>query len=173
MMFERSGKPVRGDHRRGAEEGRSVKHRLRTLLFTIGCLGFAGWSPAKADTFDALKAITETAEKICNTVPTVGEHQSAEVEGDIKAELGGLLRKLSNTGIGGTGKYTNDEYAGILQQDLAAALKSNADCKLRVFMTLRQPVRHHLPCHRHLRHRPVGPSVGTFRPIKRKPCGFG
>lgn len=105
------------------------------LMVGSGCVGL---SPAHADMTSALAAITETADRICNNVPTSGEHQRAQVQGDIKAEVNGLLKKLAELGIAGTGEYTSDEYVGVLQSDLPAVLKDNAACKLRVFMILQE-----------------------------------
>src|SRR5437899_1004744 len=92
--------------------------------------------PAKADTRDALSLITEAAQKICNDVPTAGERQTIEVNGDVKAELNGLLKRLSDAGISGGGKYETEQYAGVLQKDLAMALKENSECKVTVLRLL-------------------------------------
>ena len=92
--------------------------------------------PAEADTRDALALIVEAAQKICNDVPTMGERQSIGVNGDVKAELNGLLKRLGDIGISGSGKYEADKYAGVLQHDLASALKENGECKLTVLRLL-------------------------------------
>ncbi len=116
--------------------------RFRCTIAALAPLICAGWSAANADSHDALAAITDTAQKICNDVPTTGERQSVIVNGDVKAEINGLLKKLGDLGISGTGGYSSDEYAGVLQKDLAQALKNNSDCKLSV---LTMPVDRMLP----------------------------
>ena len=57
---------------------------------------------------DALKAITDTADRICGTVAAAGESQSVKVTGDVKAELGGLAKRLAELGISGTGDLATD-----------------------------------------------------------------
>ncbi|MGD0105784.1 MAG: hypothetical protein ABSC06_17355 [Rhodopila sp.] len=83
-----------------------------------------------------LASIAGFADKICNVIPTTGERQSAEANGNVKAELNGLLKKLGDLGISGTGGYSAEEYAGVLQKDLANAIKNNSDCKLTVVRML-------------------------------------
>ena len=38
--------------------------------------------------------------------------------------------------IASAAEYTTDQYKGVLQEDLAATLKSNMECKLAVWSTL-------------------------------------
>lgn len=117
--------------------GRMLVKPWLYFLFGVLCLLVsARASIANANTEEALALITDTAQKICNDVPTAGERQSVEVNGNVKAELAGLLKKLGNVGVSGTGGYSSDEYAGLLQKDLAAALKDNSDCKLTVLKLL-------------------------------------
>jgi hypothetical protein len=92
--------------------------------------------PAKADTRDALDLITETAQKICNDVPTAGERQSVEANGDVKAALNGLLKRLGDIGVSGAGKYEAEQYVGVLQKDLAVVLRENSECKVTVLRLL-------------------------------------
>jgi hypothetical protein len=80
-----------------------------------------------------LEAITATADRICNVVTTEGSTESAKVSGEVKAELSGLAKRLANLGVSGTGAIDSSEYHGLLQQDLALALKDNASCKTHVF----------------------------------------
>ena len=48
-----------------------------------------------------LALINESADRLCGTVPTEGRSSSAEVSGKAKAELIGLLKKVSDLGIEG------------------------------------------------------------------------
>lgn len=84
----------------------------------------------------ALKLITDTADKICNVVSTKGEANSEEVKGNVNASLRGLASKLADAGISGSGSITSEQYQNVLRSDLAATLKDNAACKLKVFDTL-------------------------------------
>jgi hypothetical protein len=85
---------------------------------------------------ESLKAITDTADKICGVVAAAGESQSAKVTGDVKAQLSGLAKRLADLGITGTGTFETDSYAGVVRSDLPTALSSQMDCKLKVFDTL-------------------------------------
>jgi len=111
-------------------------HYLRVLTFLFAFLASADLSYADTNIADALGAITDTAAKICNTIPTSGARDEVAVSGDVKAQLSGLLKRLGDLGISGTGQYTHDEYVGVVQEQLATALKNNSDCRLTVFMAL-------------------------------------
>jgi hypothetical protein len=95
---------------------------------------------ARAETLDAqqkaLNLITDTAHKICNDVSTSGEANSSEVKGNVTAQLRDLAAKLADIGVSGTGSITSEQYESVLRSDLAATLKDNAACKLKVFDTL-------------------------------------
>ena len=139
---------------------------LRVLSFLFVFLTSAGCFAADATLTDALNAITDTAAKICNTVPTSGERDSAEVKGDVKAEVSGLLKKLGDLGISGTGRYTHDDYVGVVQEQLAAALKNNSDCRLTVFMALQGKLMPQSGA-------PAAPSGWSMSPEQAESCGFG
>lgn len=85
----------------------------------------------------ALDAIARFAAETCNVVSTHGEADSMEVKGDVRAQLSGLAAKLADLGISGSGTIKNERYQNVLQSDLAAALKDNANCKLEVFKSLK------------------------------------
>jgi hypothetical protein len=114
--------------------------RGRLVLFALAGLGGVGVAAARADIGSDLHLITETANSICNVIPTTGERESVQVDGNVKAELSGLLKKLTDAGLSGSGKFTSEEYVGVLQKDLASALKNNADCKETVFKILQEKI---------------------------------
>ncbi len=93
-------------------------------------------SAAPLDTKQALDLITQTADRICNVVSTKGEAESADVKGQVQAQLSGLAAKLANLGVSGTGSINNEQYQNVLRQDLASTLRDNTECKLTVFKTL-------------------------------------
>jgi hypothetical protein len=110
------------------------------ILVAGGCL--LSWGAGAEDVLDiqikALKAITESASSICNTVKTEGSSQSVEVSGDVKAELSGIAKKLADLGISGAGKYTSEKHdMTVLQQDLSNTIKSNSDCRKSVLELLK------------------------------------
>ena len=61
---------------------------------------------------------------------------SSEVNGNVTAQLRGLASKLADLGVSGTGRISSEQYQNVLRSDLAATLKDNAACKLKVFETL-------------------------------------
>ena len=60
-------------------------------------------------TAQALDLITKTADRICNVVSTKGEAESAEVKGQVKAQLSGLAAKLADVGVSVTGSIDNEQ----------------------------------------------------------------
>ena len=84
----------------------------------------------------ALKDITEAAERICNSIPLSGTSQSAELSGQAKAEVNGVIKKVADLGVQGAGKYQTSEFSNVLQRDLAQAIQTNANCKQTVFSVL-------------------------------------
>lgn len=101
--------------------------------------GLACGSAAHADAnSEALRAITDTADKICGVVAAAGESQSTKVSGDVKAQLSGLAKRLADLGLTGTGSLEADSYAGVLRSDLPTALDSQRECKLKVFDSLQK-----------------------------------
>jgi hypothetical protein len=86
----------------------------------------------------ALKAITDSAASICNVIKTEGSSESVELSGNVKAELAGVAKKLTDLGISGAGKYTSEKHdLTVLQQDLSDTIKSNADCRKGVLELLK------------------------------------
>jgi len=95
-----------------------------------------GQAPGEEINAQQMQLIIDTATNICNTVPIKGHATSTEVSGAAKAELPTILKKLTDAGLEGAGKYSSVEYEGVLQKDLATALQANADCKLKVLQLL-------------------------------------
>lgn len=84
----------------------------------------------------SLEMIKDMASSICNEVSLKGEAESYEVQGEIEAKLRGLASRLADLGVSGSGQVASQNYRNVLQEDLAATLRDNAACKLRVFETL-------------------------------------
>ena len=85
----------------------------------------------------ALEVITKTATDLCNSVSDKTLTSRIELSGDAKAKLNGLIGKVVDLGIEGAGRYISEESQGVLQEDLAKLLSHNADCKFKVFESLR------------------------------------
>jgi hypothetical protein len=88
-----------------------------------------------ADQANALKLITDAADRICDLV-TAGSSRGLDVEGQLKAELGGLASRLASAGISGSGKPNEEQYRNVLRPDLAETLGDNSNCKLKVLEIL-------------------------------------
>jgi hypothetical protein len=84
----------------------------------------------------ALKDIRETAADICYTIPLTGEHRDVHLSGEADAQLAGVISRVANLGVKGAGQFNNDEYRGVLREQLAATVKDSSDCKRDVFKIL-------------------------------------
>lgn len=125
----------------GSATRRKVARRPLWMLASATIVGATTQSnPARADTAAALTAIADTADRICGIVVTQGEAGSSKVQGEIRAELNGLARRLANIGGSGTVDITSSKYQGLLQQDLPTTLKDIRECKLKVLRQLQATV---------------------------------
>ena len=86
----------------------------------------------------ALNLIADFAERICYSISPEGQGSNLELSGKAKAELNGILKKLVNLGVEGAAKYQDTQYKGLLQKDLANAMRDSANCKLEVFRELKE-----------------------------------
>jgi len=82
---------------------------------------------------EALAVIRETADDICYTVTQAGQANSARVLGEIQAKITGVASKVVDLGVSGSGEFDAREFTGVLQSDLAAALRDSAACRKGVF----------------------------------------
>ena len=85
----------------------------------------------------ALDMIAVFAEKLCKDIPLTGGGRSLELSGKAKAELSGIIKKIANLGVEGAAKYQTSEYRGLLQKDLAKAIKESTNCRLEVWKDLK------------------------------------
>jgi hypothetical protein len=81
----------------------------------------------------ALKEIRETAADICYTVEQEGHRSDNELSGKVQAQLNGVISKLVELNVDGSGKFKNQEHKGVLQEQLAATLNHSEDCRKDVF----------------------------------------
>jgi hypothetical protein len=113
---------------------------LRRFIVSAASVTWLVCNPVAADDLDqqkrALGVIQETAAAICLTIPPHGAKQYLEASGEVKAKLGGAAAKVFDLGIAGAGKYIDEQWTGVLQQELAQSFKDNANCRLEVFRTL-------------------------------------
>jgi hypothetical protein len=123
----------------------TIQRNVLAILSVFGALAMATPSIHAQDNLQATKAalivITDTADKICNQAPPLqGNSSSIELSGEAKAALNGAIGKIVRLGIQGAGKYTSDQYFGVLRKDLANTINQNTNCRLAVFGTLNEKV---------------------------------
>jgi parallel beta-helix repeat protein len=114
---------------------RNCCFRLASALVVLFLLAAVTESQG-ADNEQALKQITDAAERLCGTVATTGSANTLKVKGDIRAELNGLVKKLADLGVKGAGEIETTSYEGVVQQELTTALRDVRECKLKVFQLL-------------------------------------
>lgn len=83
-----------------------------------------------------MQLIKETADGICYTVQQQGQQNDEKVSGEVDAKLSGLAAKFVGIGMKGSGEVRNQEFQGVLREQLASTLKDSAACRLGVFNTL-------------------------------------
>ncbi len=88
------------------------------------------------DLAQTLKLITETAASICYTIEQRGEKSETKISGEAEAKLNGLIAKVGDLGIKGAADLKREAHEGVLQDQLADAIKNNVDCRRGVFDTL-------------------------------------
>lgn len=97
-------------------------------------------SLAYANSNSSLVEIADFADRICSNIQLEGSGSTVELNGQAKAELKGLLRKFGNADIGGSGKYEETAWSGVLQKDIAKILQKNVDCKLKIVELLKDRI---------------------------------
>jgi hypothetical protein len=109
----------------------------RNPIFYAVLMG-AALSPAHATQLDPqqMALIKDTATSICNTVDKIkGEKTYAQIQGEVKGQLSGLIGKLSGTegSASGTGTLSRDAFEGLTQDATATALTKDQDCRVKLF----------------------------------------
>jgi hypothetical protein len=122
---------------------RNLRSLVRISLLPLAFCGgifVIGVSPAMADDFAnqiaALEAIKKAASDICYTVQQEGSHSNLQLSGEARAQLDTAISRVADLGFRGAGQYTSDQYKGVLQEELAATIKSSIDCRVDVFNRL-------------------------------------
>jgi hypothetical protein len=80
--------------------------------------------------------IRDTAASICNTVKEIkGEKTQAQIQGEVKGQLSGLLGKLSGAeaSVSGTGTLSREAFEGLTQDATAISLAGDRDCRMKLF----------------------------------------
>jgi hypothetical protein len=115
---------------------------IRDIRYWIAAAGWAfgttsaGAQDRLAQQREALALIAQTAAAICTTPPLTSCGQTIELSGGAKAQLGVGISRVAGIGITGAAKYNRTSTQGVLQRDLAVAIRNGNDCKKSVFDTL-------------------------------------
>lgn len=115
---------------------RIISASLAAFVFGVVLQSPLAW----ADTPSTLTAIADTADRICGIVSTEGSVKSTKAQGEINAELNGLLHRLANVGGSAAADFDSAHYQGLLQQDLPTTLQGVRECKMHVFDLLRSSI---------------------------------
>ncbi len=93
------------------------------MLFALSSVAFAG----------CLEEVSTFAEKICGQIQTSGGRQLTEADGQLKAEVSGIVRKvLGNAGGEINAKHLRDAYENVLREDLAKELFNVRECRVKM-----------------------------------------
>jgi hypothetical protein len=88
--------------------------------------------------------IRDTAASICNTVRDVkGQKSEVQIQGDVKATLSGVVKKLADLGVSGAGSLNREEFEGLSRDATATALEGDRGCRERVFNKMFDLVKSH------------------------------
>lgn len=112
---------------------------------------------------EALQLISDFANQLCDEIPMQGDSTSYDLSLGGKIELNNFLKKLANIGVEAAGKYQKNEFQGILQKDLATAMKDRSLCKIEVLKTLKNDL---LPNIKSSFSDVSGKWIGTWRTIQ-------
>jgi hypothetical protein len=100
----------------------------------------AAQSETQTAQMKALEAIVNAANQICVSPPLEQHSDKVELSGQAKAAIAGALSKITDLGIQGAAKYTHSDSKGILQEQLAGAIKAGNDCRKDVLNTLKSMI---------------------------------
>jgi hypothetical protein len=123
----------------------SSRYRARAILCRLLCIsvlvstcgGVARAQSLQDAQERGLTALAAFADKICPVVSDRTELSDVELTADTKVDLQKLLKVLASGGISTASSYRRSASLGVLQKDLAAAIKVNADCRLAVVAALK------------------------------------
>ncbi|MEI6706422.1 MAG: hypothetical protein WCK96_04700 [Methylococcales bacterium] len=85
---------------------------------------------------DCLNEVSNFAEKICGEIQKSGSRQLIEANGELKAEISGIVRKALGEVKGGiNGKILQETYENVLREDLSKELFNVRECRQKMVET--------------------------------------
>src|SRR4051794_17269939 len=108
----------------------------RGLEFCTVWIVLMGISAAYAQQLNPqqIQLIKDTAASVCNTVKEAkGQKSDLQIQGDVKAQLNGLIGKFVDVGGGAKGALTREEFEGLSREATSSALEGDRGCRERLF----------------------------------------
>lgn len=109
---------------------------LKWPVLVAVLISVAGHANAQQGLEQNLKLIRETAADICYTIEQRGQKTDVQLQGEVAAKLTGVFGKVADIGGGANGTLTREEFQGLSEEAVAAALEKSANCRERVFNKL-------------------------------------
>lgn len=82
---------------------------------------------------NCLKEVANFAESICGQIQSSGNKNLTEVDGKLKAEVSGIVRKVIGDASGNVNvKKLSDAYENVLREDLAKELFNVRECRMKM-----------------------------------------
>jgi len=117
-----------------------MKTVLSALITVFVCVVVVALSAGAQDDISgqtkALTVISDTADRLCDKIMMSGFSSDTAISGVAQAELAGVLKRFADAGVKGNAELRNNEYQGLVREQLASALKDSRDCKRDVFKVL-------------------------------------
>jgi hypothetical protein len=108
--------------------------KWRSALGLYAVLASGAAIPSALAQQQQIQIIQDTAAAICNTVKEAkGKKSEVQIQGEVKAELGGLVGKVVGVDVGGSGSLSREEFEGLSREATASALEGDRGCRERVF----------------------------------------
>jgi hypothetical protein len=108
----------------------------RGLNFCTVGIVFMGIPAAYAQQLNSqqIQLIKDTAASVCDTVKEAkGQKSDIQIQGDVKAQLSGLIGKFVDVGGGAKGALTREEFEGLSREATGSALEGDRGCRERLF----------------------------------------
>ena len=112
-----------------------MRFRMIAAFALSSAVGLSAAYSAQLDP-QQMAMIKETAISICNTVKEIkGEKTDAQIQGEVKGQLGGLLGRISGAeaNVSGTGVLSREAFDGLTQDATATALVGDRECRMTLF----------------------------------------
>jgi hypothetical protein len=116
-----------------AERWNNVNQLKESFMFRVALFLFLFLVSSSEVFADCLSDVSNFAEKICGQIKTSGNTQLIEANGELKAEVSGIVRKALGDVKGDVnGKILQDTYENVLREDLSKELFNVRECRQKM-----------------------------------------